>query len=276
MPARSIAGPVIAAILGVVALTVVGCVPGVVLPQRDLLRDVHLRGGGDRPTVALTFDDGPNGRCTEEVLDALAAAGAPATFFVLGANVAAGGNDHLLARMVHEGHTIGVHSWNHAARPLFMHRLAAADLRQALEAITEGLRRGGVAAPPPVRFYRPPFGFVTGPGARAAAEEGLEIVEWTVSVRDWEARRKPTEIAAAILARARPGDVIVLHDGAVAHQRSRERCVDRGAVVEVVRDLLPALRTRGLRPAPLAEVLGLDTTDPRVRTPAPFPSSTLR
>src|SRR5262249_61297606 len=72
------------------------CMPGVLLPEHDILRDVHIRGLETRPTVALTFDDGPNGRCTEEVLDALAENGAPATFFVLGANVATGLDDHAL------------------------------------------------------------------------------------------------------------------------------------------------------------------------------------
>ena len=39
------------------------------LPEGDLLRDVYLRGSPAVATVALTFDDGPNGRCTEAVLD---------------------------------------------------------------------------------------------------------------------------------------------------------------------------------------------------------------
>ena len=89
-----------------------GCsVPGFLLPTDELLRDVYVRGSASSPSVALTFDDGPNGRCTEAVLDALAASKTPATFFVLGANVADGRNDELLARMVREGHMIGLHSY---------------------------------------------------------------------------------------------------------------------------------------------------------------------
>src|SRR5207244_5979210 len=76
--------------------------PGMLLPEGDLLRDVYVRGSPAVPTVALTFDDGPNGRCTEAVLDALAAQRVRGTFFVLGANVATGHNDTLLARLVSE------------------------------------------------------------------------------------------------------------------------------------------------------------------------------
>jgi chitooligosaccharide deacetylase len=234
-----------------------GCVPGVLLPEHDLLRDVHLRGPGTHPIVALTFDDGPNGRCTEAVLDALAESGAPATFFVLGANVATGLNDHALGRMVREGHAIGVHSYDHSVRRQFLHMLIEPDLRHALDAIAASLRRAGVADPPPVRYYRPPFGFLTVPAARTAAELGMVVVEWTVSERDWEPGREAGELTDAILARVRPGDVVVLHDGFATHQRSIASCTDRAVVPQVIRRLVPALRERGLRPAPLAEVLGL-------------------
>src|SRR2546429_6007689 len=48
-------------------------------PYTTLFRSLHalyLRGARNIPVVALTFDDGPNGRCTAEVLDALAAVAA--------------------------------------------------------------------------------------------------------------------------------------------------------------------------------------------------------
>src|SRR5439155_801464 len=125
--------------LAAALIAVVGCtVPGFLLPTDELLRDVYVRGPGTLPAVALTFDDGPNGRCTEAVLDALAAHGAPATFFVLGANVAGGRNDELLARMVHEGHVIGIHSYSHGVRALFRESNTARELRAA--AASEAVR----------------------------------------------------------------------------------------------------------------------------------------
>jgi chitooligosaccharide deacetylase len=232
-------------------------VPGILVPENDLLRDVYLRGSPRTPVVALTFDDGPNGRCTEAVLDALRDTGAPAAFFVLGANVATGANDALLARMVREGHTIGIHSQTHRVRPLFRRALADAELRDASAAVEAALRRTGIADPPPVTLYRPPFGVLAGPAVRAAAAARLGIVEWTVSVGDWRRGRTAAEVTDAILARVRPGDVVVLHDGDGRHQRSRERCVDRPLAADVVRRLVPALAARGLRPAPLADVLQL-------------------
>lgn len=240
-----------------VAVVLLGCrVPGVLLPEHDLGHDVRFGGPPAVPLVALTFDDGPNGACTVAVLDALAATHAPGTFFVLGANVARGGNDAVLARLVREGHALGVHGYWHGVRRLFFRDLTDRDLARSIDAISAALARAGLP-PVPVRFFRPPFGLLLEPAARAAADLDLTVVEWTLSVGDWRPGRTADDVVAAILARVRGGDVIVLHDGDRTHQRSAQRCVDRPLAAEVVRRLVPALAARGLRPAPLATVLGL-------------------
>src|SRR5206468_7832381 len=188
-----------------------------------LLRDVYLRGSPSTPTVALTFDDGPNGRCTEAVLDALHDVGAPGAFFVLGENVARGHDDALLARMVREGHTVGVHSETHRVRPLFRRRSTAEELGAARAAVDAALARAGVLERPAITLFRPPFGFLTEAAAGAAREAGFHIVEWTVSVRDWEAGRRPEPIADSILARGQPGDVTVVPGGDRPHHRPLAR-----------------------------------------------------
>ena len=53
------------------------------------------------PTLALTFDDGPDPGVTPRVLDVLGAAGARATFFPIAARVRA--HPGLIAQMVAEG-----------------------------------------------------------------------------------------------------------------------------------------------------------------------------
>ena len=245
-----------------VAVFAGGCV-GVLLPEHELLRDVYVRGSSRTPTYALTFDDGPNGECTAAVLDALRDVGAPGTFFVLGKNVRRGRSDGLLARMVREGHAIGVHSDSHRVRPLFRRSLTLDELGDARAAVVDALRRAGIADPPVPTLFRPPFGFLTATSARAAAEAGFRIVEWTVSVEDWRSERTAAAVADLILVRARAGDVIVLHDGNGTHQCSMQRCRDRPNAAGAVRIIVPALAARGLRPAPLADVLGLDLSAER-------------
>lgn len=64
--------------------------------------------------VCLTFDDGPQ-KGTRECLDALAAAGAPGTFFLTGKNMAADKPQQklLVERMISEGHQLGNHTFTH-------------------------------------------------------------------------------------------------------------------------------------------------------------------
>ncbi len=246
-----------AATLAVALAALAGCeVPPVLLPTHQFLRDVYVRGPGTGPVVALTFDDGPNGRCTAEVLDALAESGTPATFFLLGANVRRSGSAALLARMVREGHTIGIHGWAHSTNPLMREDWTRHELARTREAIVAAAAAGGVD-PPSLRFFRPPYGFLTGPAARAAAEAGLDVVEWTISVEDWRRGWTAAALSDAIAESARPGDVIVLHDGDETAHASVESCVDRPVQAEAVRRLVSALRARGLDVAPLATVLAL-------------------
>lgn len=72
--------------------------------------DVQAFAADKEKTVYLTFDDGPSNN-TITVLDALKAANAKATFFVIGSNIA--GREDILKRIAAEGHTIGVHTYSH-------------------------------------------------------------------------------------------------------------------------------------------------------------------
>jgi len=233
-----------------------GCFPGLIVPMNGILGDVYLRGPADRPVVALTFDDGPNGRCTEEALDALAAVRAPATFFLLGVNLIDGHDDALLARMYHEGHRIGLHGWGHGLRHCSM-EFAKHDLHRGIDSLDAAVARAGLPPDAVAKLYRPPFGVVTGPLARATREAGLPIVLWTVSVGDWREGVAPETVVARVLESVGPGDVIVLHDGGTDGKRSRESCVDGTNLSTVLRQLVPALRERGLEPALLEDVLGM-------------------
>jgi peptidoglycan-N-acetylglucosamine deacetylase len=71
-----------------------------------------VRRTGYKPmTVALTFDDGPDGRYTGKILDILKSRGIKATFFVIGEKAI--NHPGLLNRMIAEGHELGNHSYTH-------------------------------------------------------------------------------------------------------------------------------------------------------------------
>ena len=87
-----------------------GAVPAAVTSGGPLVGHRGTYGMPDR-TVALTFDDGPDPTWTPRVLDVLAEHDVPATFFVLGSQVAR--NPGIARRMVAEGHRLGVHTFTH-------------------------------------------------------------------------------------------------------------------------------------------------------------------
>src|ERR1700749_4995896 len=79
--------------------------------------------------VAVTFDDGPHPEGTPAVLEGLAAAGARATFFLVGEQVQR--RPELAARIVAEGHLVALHGYRHRLQ-----------LRLTPHAVTEDTRHG--------------------------------------------------------------------------------------------------------------------------------------
>jgi len=163
----------------------------------------RLSGTGDRPHVALTFDDGPDPVSTPHFLDLLAAHDVRATFFLLGRYAA--DEPRLLQRMVREGHELAVHGWTHRCVALVRPAALATQLRATRQVIEDHTGR----AP---RWYRPPYGVLTPYAQRAAHDAGLETVLWSAWGRDWERRATPERVVATVRRDLRPGGTVLLHD----------------------------------------------------------------
>lgn len=71
----------------------------------------------EKKVVYLTFDDGPAGKVTKDILDILKSESVPATFFLIGGQVK--GQETLVKRIYDEGHSIGVHSMSHKKNHLY-------------------------------------------------------------------------------------------------------------------------------------------------------------
>ncbi|NHA00044.1 polysaccharide deacetylase family protein [Nocardioides sp. W3-2-3] len=128
----------------------------------------------------------------------------PATFFMVGRNVAAHPET---ARLVQRaGFTVGNHTWSHAD----LRTLTGPQVRRESARTRQALIRAGVR---PGRLARPPYGALDATARQALRREGLLPVLWTIDSRDW-ADGSTRDIARRILRALRPGDNIVLqHDG---------------------------------------------------------------
>ncbi len=163
----------------------------------DLPRTLPLDG------VAITFDDGPHPEGTPLVLEALARAGARATFFLVGEQVRR--RPGLAAEIVAAGHAVALHGDRHRLQL----RLGARELAEDLARGTAAIEDAVAAAPV---LHRPPYGIYSANGLRAAREAGLRPLLWSRWGRDWRKFTTPERIARRATRDLSCGDVILLHD----------------------------------------------------------------
>lgn len=153
--------------------------------------------------VSLTFDDGPNPDATPLILDTLAEHGVRATFFVLGSHAERWPD--LVLRIAHEGHQLGNHGYFHRKLQFRSPFYVARDIRLGIRAIT----RAGAPAP---RHFRAPHGYRSPWTTPIASAYGERTVGWSLGV--WDSDRPGVdEIVRRTLDGARPGSIILLHDG---------------------------------------------------------------
>jgi len=182
--------------------------------------------------IALTFDDGPNPATTPSILNTLQAADVTATFFVVGKNVRK--YPELLRETQKQGHLIGNHSGKHTYGMLpRLNRTILRDINDTNDAIT------AVIGQTPT-FYRPPFGFRTPWGARLIHNAGYNIVTWDNITTDYWGLATD-KLVRNILAQARPGGIIVMHDGAEGAARGTSH------VPEALPIILDTLKQQGYR-----------------------------
>ncbi|HMC95871.1 MAG TPA: polysaccharide deacetylase family protein [Polyangia bacterium] len=160
------------------------------------------RGAADRRRVALTFDDGP-GALTGDYLDALDAAGARATFFVVGETCAK--HRAALLSIVARGHEVASHGYTHRPFP----SLAAAELREELQ------RTARLLPPPPRRrsLVRPPGGEISARSVARCARAGYTTVLWSIDSDDCRTSSPAQLVANLSPARFSAGDIVLLHEG---------------------------------------------------------------
>jgi peptidoglycan/xylan/chitin deacetylase (PgdA/CDA1 family) len=188
-------------------------------------------------TVAVTFDDGPHPLGTPAVLDELDALGWPATFFVVGE--AARAHPDLVRRIRRRGHEVGVHGDQHRYLLARTPGAAGRDLRSAVETVA------GITGAGP-RWWRPPYGVLTGPSLLAARHSGVRPLLWSAWGRDWDSCATPGSIVATMAAGRLDGGTLLLHDSdAYSAPDSWRR------TVQSLRPLADLVAQRGLDVRPL-------------------------
>jgi peptidoglycan-N-acetylglucosamine deacetylase len=187
----------------------------------------------------LTFDDGPDPDSTPEVLAALRTAGAKATFFVLGEQIARHGG--LLEAITTDGHEVAVHGYAHLSHDQVQPARSLEDIQAATRSVTQ------VAGAP--RWFRPPFGRPSKGALEAASANGLTTVYWSAWGLDWETRTAG-EIARTAGEQLEDGGILLLHDAARYNRRSSAM-----PTAAALPEIIASMRARGIEPVTLGTAL---------------------
>ena len=174
--------------------------------------------------LVLTFDDGPDPRNTPKILNILGREHVPATFFVVGQNVAR--NPAIVNREIREGHVVGNHTLTHASSG----HGSVLD-REELIADDRIIRATAGYA---TRLYRMPYGdpddnpFVV----LEAQQLGYVTVDLDLDTHDWQytpAQNIPLPKLDG------KGHVVLMHDGGA----------DRAATIRLLPRLIAEAKAAG-------------------------------
>ena len=191
--------------------------------------------------LALCIDDGAD-KTLSHVLDQLAAAEAPATFFQVGRHVGKSAERLAFARRAfREGHIFGHHTWNHDD----MTEMPADAVRDDVERTREQHRR---LFGHELRYFRPPRGVFDAPLLAELARSGMSLVMWSYTVSDYGAANRTTVWDAFLraMARFRPDREGII---SVQHFSVRDS-------VDLIPDMVREARRLGWRIVSLDECLG--------------------
>lgn len=192
-------------------------------PRSSLLGPNVLRLVGDRAEIALTIDDGPDPQVTPYVLDIFAEKNIKATFFCIASKVKK--HPALVQRMISEGHHIENHSMQHRH---YFSVMGMGGMQKEILLAQQAIEDATGRAP---QFFRAPAGLRNPFLDPVLHRLDLKLVSWTR--RGFDTRvHDATKITRRLLANAKAGDILLLHDGNASRKRNGQ---------PVILDVLPPL-----------------------------------
>jgi peptidoglycan-N-acetylglucosamine deacetylase len=185
--------------------------------------------------VALTFDDGPDPAGTQAILDTLKARAAPATFFLIGRDIAA--HPGLARDIAAAGHEIGNHSFSHD-RMIGVTPAWVADEVEATDAL---IRTAGY---PGEILFRPPNGKKLFALPHYLAEHHRTTITWEVEP-DSAGSPATATVVSDTLGQVRPGSIVLLHAMYAGREQTRQ----------AIGPILDGLKQRGYRFVTVSQLL---------------------
>ncbi len=153
----------------------------------------------NKKLIAFTFDDGPNSKTTNKLLDNLDKYNARVTFFVVGNRVKT--YEDTLKRAYNMGNLIGSHTYNHK-------NLFELDDNQIVDEIKKTNDVIKEVTGSDTLYLRPPYGNTN---KNIKNLVNMYNILWDLDTEDWKYKDK-FKIAKYIIDNAHDGGIILLHD----------------------------------------------------------------
>jgi peptidoglycan/xylan/chitin deacetylase (PgdA/CDA1 family) len=157
-----------------------------------------------KPTVYLTFDDGPS-KYTEAIVGILDKNQVKGAFFWIGENLKTDKQVAFAKQMAANGHIIGTHTMKHEKLRKKPKDTQVAMIRSSTQYVSQKL---GI----PIYYFRPPYGAVDQNTLIASKETNQILAYWNVDSLDWKYGHKPDLIMHNIASEVKPGSIILLHE----------------------------------------------------------------
>ncbi|MBM7664202.1 polysaccharide deacetylase family sporulation protein PdaB [Solibacillus kalamii] len=181
----------------------------------------------DEKVVALTFDDGPHPKYTEQILDLLEQYEANGTFFIVGQ--LAEKSPELVLRMHESGHEIANHTYTHP------YTKSVSPIMEEVNQTSDTIFSITGTKP---NLFRPVEGYYTDELVKESVKNGYKIVMWSwhQDTEDWK-NPGVNKIVKTVLNGLGNGNVVLFHDGGG----------NREQTVQALKKILPELKNQGYR-----------------------------
>ena len=176
-------------LIGEILLIAAVCLTGMWQNTKKTMESISDVAKKEEKRIAITFDDGPDGTYTPQLLDGLKERGVKASFFVIGKE--AEEHPELILRMYKEGHLIGNHTYHHVELTRVDMETEKEEIKKTNEVI-EGITGEKVT------YIRPPYGEL-----REETLKDVELipVKWDIDPLDW-CTKSTGEIVRKVVTRA--------------------------------------------------------------------------
>jgi len=163
--------------------------------------------------IALTFDDGPSSKYTDEILSILDHYNVKATFFVTGKEAEEFPNE--ARKIVEDGHQLGTHSYSHS-KMIFK---SVGFIKNELDRTDQAIRDAGYEGK---IYFRAPYckKLILLPWILNRRKQ--VSITWDIEPESYaELRSNAYNIATHITEQVHPGSILLLH--VMYHQREESR-----------------------------------------------------